>query len=179
MHIPFCKHRCGYCDFNTFAGKEYLIEEYAKALTLEVKEFGQNESDKRPVHTIYFGGGTPSLLTIEELTWIFDAIANTFAVQPNAEITLEVNPGTVDLSYMAGLKALGVNRISMGVQSAIPRELTLLERQHGYEEAIDAIKFVRQAGIDNLSVDLIFGLPEQSLSDWQHNVELALELHPE
>ena len=179
LHIPFCKHRCGYCDFNTYAGMDDLIPAYANALQAEIRAFADASGQRIPLHTIYFGGGTPSLMPAGKITAILESIDQRFEVLPDCEITLEANPGTVDLNYFRDLLKSGVNRISMGVQSANPEELRLLERQHGYADAIHAVKYARQAGFDNLSVDLIFGLPYQQLSTWQHSLELALALSPE
>lgn len=179
IHIPFCRHRCGYCDFNTFAGLEHLRASYGHAVTQELAFVRQAAEKRFPVHTVYFGGGTPSLMPLENMREIFESIHQNYDVSANAEITVEVNPGTVDLAYMQGLKHLGANRISMGVQSANPEELRILERQHGYEDAIHAMKYSRQAGFDNISVDLIFGVPYQSLQSWQQSVSLALDFTPE
>lgn len=158
---------------------EDLIADYALALQAEIKAFAQAAGEQIPIHTIFFGGGTPSLMPAAELAAILDTVDQHFDVLPGAEISLEANPGTVDLDYFRALHRHGVNRISMGVQSANPNELRMLERQHGYEDAIHAVKWARQAGFENLSVDLIFGLPHQELSTWQHSVELALGLNPQ
>ncbi|MEK6255980.1 MAG: radical SAM family heme chaperone HemW [Chloroflexota bacterium] len=179
LHIPFCQHRCGYCDFNTYADLEHLIDDYALALQSEIISFAQIAPEKIPLHTIYFGGGTPSLLPAESVESILQTIRQQFEILPNAEITLEVNPGTVDLDYFKALHHMGINRISMGVQSANQEELRLLERTHGYEDAINAVQWARQAEFDNISIDLIFGLPYQKVSAWQHNLELALGLSPD
>ncbi|MDH5506361.1 MAG: radical SAM family heme chaperone HemW [Anaerolineae bacterium] len=179
LHIPFCKHRCGYCDFNTYAGQEDLIAGYCRALQSEIAMLAQAAGRRLPVHTIFFGGGTPSLLPAALLDEIFNAVHQAFEVSAHAEITLEANPGTVSRAYFQDLRRMGVNRLSMGVQSANAGELRLLERQHGYGDALHAYKWARQAGFDNISVDLIFGLPYQSLAAWQHNLDLALRLHPE
>ncbi|MCH7664216.1 MAG: radical SAM family heme chaperone HemW, partial [Chloroflexi bacterium] len=179
LHIPFCKHRCGYCDFNAYAGMDDLIPAYASALQAEIRAFAAGSDRRIPIHTIYFGGGTPSLMPAENIAAILESIEQHFEVLADAEITLEANPGTVDLNYFRDIYQSGVNRISMGVQSANPEELRLLERQHGYADAIQAVKYARLAGFDNLSVDLIFGLPYQKLSTWQHSLELALALNPE
>lgn len=179
LHIPFCKHRCGYCDFNTYAGMEDLIGDYTLALQAEIKAFAQAAGERIPLHTVFFGGGTPSLLPEADLAAILNTVDQNYDVLPGAEISLEANPGTVDLTYFKSLRQHGINRISMGVQSANPNELRLLERQHGFEDAIQAVKWARQAGFDNLSVDLIFGLPYQELSTWRHSLELALGLNPQ
>lgn len=183
LHIPFCRHRCGYCDFNTYAGLEGMIGEYGQALRGEIALAGKAAQAAGlgllPVQTIFFGGGTPSLLPAAELEGILGALRQAFSVQPGAEITLEANPGTLSLAYLKDLRALGVNRLSLGVQSANPEELRLLERQHDYADVIRAVTWARQAGFHNLNLDLIFGLPFQALASWQHTVELALGLNPE
>lgn len=178
LHIPFCRHRCAYCDFNTYAGLEPLIPDYATALQREIRFLGE-QADHPAVGTVFLGGGTPSLLPLTALDGLFRALRASFTLGPEAEITLEANPGTVDLSYLRGLRALGVNRLSFGVQSANPGELRLLERIHDYPQAIQAVTWARQAGFDNLNLDLIFGLPYQRLEDWQRSLELALGLSPQ
>lgn len=179
LHIPFCRHRCGYCDFNTYADLDYLIDDYGAALQTEIKALSDASPEKIQLHTIYFGGGTPSLLRAQTVASILDTIQQKFEILPQAEISLEVNPGTVDADYFMALRDMGVNRISMGVQSANPEELRLLERQHGYEDAIDAVLWARQAKFENISIDLIFGLPYQKLATWQHSLTLALGLTPD
>jgi oxygen-independent coproporphyrinogen-3 oxidase len=132
-----------------------------------------------PVHTVFFGGGTPSLLSGQEVGRILELAAACFDVQPGAEITLEANPGTVTLEQLRALRSAGVNRLSYGVQSAHPDDLRLLERQHTYLDAVQAVEWSRKAGFDNLSLDLIFGVPFQTLERWQRSVELVLGLNPE
>ena len=179
LHIPFCRHRCGYCDFNTYAGLETLIPDYTFALCREIEFSSRSARERLPVHTIFFGGGTPSLLPVSELEHILLVIADNFELSSDLEVTLEANPGTLSYEYLKDLKGLGVNRLSLGVQSANPQELRLLERQHTYLDVIQAVTWARQAGFDNLNLDLIYGLPEQGLDTWQHSVDLALKLHPE
>ncbi len=178
LHIPFCRHRCAYCDFNTYAGLETLIPDYVTALQRELRFLGE-QADYPAVGTVFLGGGTPSLLPLTALDSLFRTLRASFALLSEAEITLEANPGTVDFPYLRGLRALGVNRLSFGVQSANPGELRLLERIHDYPQAIQAVTWARQAGFDNLNLDLIFGLPYQRLEDWQRSLELALGLSPE
>lgn len=178
LHIPFCIHRCGYCDFNTYAGLEDLIPAYASALVQEIK-FLSEKRPGLPVHTVFFGGGTPSLLAEEELEPILQAIGDGFNLQPGVEISLEANPGTLSLEYMRGLRRLGVNRLSLGVQSANPTELRLLERQHDFSDVIQSVSWARRAGFSNLNLDLIFGLPEQKIESWHNTLERALLLAPE
>jgi len=179
IHVPFCRHRCGYCDFNTYANQQSLIEPYVDALCKEIALAGSFYAGKHQVHTIYFGGGTPSLLTSSQLAFILETIHRVFNVIFPVEITLEANPGTLTRAYLGELMALGINRLSLGVQSVHPGELRILERQHDYFDVLNAVKWARQAGIMNLNLDLIFGLPEQVLSSWQRSLCLATGLAPE
>jgi oxygen-independent coproporphyrinogen-3 oxidase len=179
LHIPFCTHRCGYCDFNTYARKEYLIPNYTEALCAEIKWIGQTTGGHLPVHTIFFGGGTPSLLPIGDLAKILSTLEGSFDIQPHPEISLEANPGTLSADYLKDLHSLGVNRLSLGVQSANPDELHILERLHDYPTAINSVAWARKAGFENINLDLIFGLPGQLLGAWQRSLKLALGLHPE
>ena len=178
FHIPFCRHRCAYCDFNTYAGQDALIPAYVEALCREIEIVGQAAPEKVEASTIFFGGGTPSLLNVPQFSSIFEAIKQNFNLRLDAEISLEANPGTLTERYLEGLYALGFNRLSLGVQSAHPDELRMLERNHSYGDVISAALAARKAGFDNLSFDLIFGLPEQSLERWQATVKLILGLHP-
>jgi oxygen-independent coproporphyrinogen-3 oxidase len=179
FHIPFCTHRCAYCDFNTYAGQEDSIPAYVEALQKEIHCVGNATPAEIQVHTIFFGGGTPSLLSACQLEIILGSIHSSFAVATETEISLEANPGTCSREFLQDIKTLGFNRISFGVQSANPNELRLLERIHDYDDVVNAVKWSRQAGFDNLNVDLIYGLPEQTTEDWQRTVELILGLHPE
>jgi len=179
LHIPFCNHRCSYCDFNTFAGLENLIPEYINAICQEIEYSAASLGVHLPVHTIYFGGGTPSLFPIAGLKRILKALSDKFDLLPGIEITLESNPGTVSLPYLFELKALGINRLSLGMQSADPNELRLLGRTHSFIQVNQAIPWARQAGFDNLNLDLIFGLPEQTLGMWKSNLDLAMGFQPE
>ncbi len=179
IHIPFCIHRCGYCDFNTYAGLQRLIPAYSKAVCIELAYLSQSVKERLLVHTIYFGGGTPSLVPADGLSDILDTVDNHFDLLPSPEITLEANPGTVTEEYLTQVHSLGVNRISLGMQSADQKELTLLERQHTFKDVVRAVKWLRNAGIDNLNLDLIFGLPFQVLKSWQITLEAALSLQPE
>jgi len=179
LHIPFCQHRCGYCDFNTYAGLESLIPRYVDALCQEIRFLSRSVETPLPVHTIFFGGGTPSLLPPNELEKIFQTLNAVFTLQSGLEVTLEANPGTLSPAYLSDLRSLGVNRLSLGVQSAHPEELLLLERQHDYLDVIHTVTWARQAGFDNLNLDLIFGLPGQELQAWQGTLNLALGLHPQ
>jgi oxygen-independent coproporphyrinogen III oxidase len=178
LHIPFCDHRCAYCDFNAYAGLEALIPAYVDALTAEVRFWGER-LNARPVPTVFFGGGTPSLLPLPLLARVIANIRSSFAVDSDAEWTLEANPGTVDQTYFHGLRSLGINRVSLGVQSFDDGELKRLDRIHDAATALAAFDAARTAGFDNLSLDLIYGLERQSLAGWQRNVEQAIALSPE
>ncbi len=179
LHIPFCRHRCGYCDFNTYAGLDALIPQYVTALCAEISYLGERLEAPPEVHTVFLGGGTPSLLPLPQMEQLMAALNRNFAIHPQAEISLEANPGTVSHDYLQGLHSLGFNRLSLGMQSANPQELRLLEREHGYPEVIQAVSAARRAGFDNLNIDLIFGLPYQELDSWRRSLELALGLQPE
>ena len=179
IHIPFCVHRCAYCDFNTYAGREELIPPYVEALCRELRQVAASSRQPPPVHTIFFGGGTPSLLSLAHFEALFQVVRDSFDISEESEISIEANPGTVTIETLRGLHGLGFNRLSLGVQSAHPEELHLLERIHDYYDAIEAVSWARQAGFANLNLDLIFGLPEQPLERWQRSVELVLGLHPE
>jgi oxygen-independent coproporphyrinogen III oxidase len=179
IHIPFCTHRCAYCDFNTYAGQEGSIAAYVTALCNEIQVVGRDDSRIIPTHTIFFGGGTPSLLSSAQFSDIFNTIRQNFELTPEAEISLEANPGTTSAIYLQKLRSVGFNRISFGVQSANPDELRMLERIHDFFDVMDSVKWARQAGFDNLNLDLIYGLPEQTLEKWQNTVKRATDLHPE
>jgi oxygen-independent coproporphyrinogen III oxidase len=179
IHVPFCVHRCAYCDFNTYAGKEVYQDAYVDALIQEARQVGASAGERIPVHTVFFGGGTPSLLTLPQMERIMQTLEKTFELAPEAEISLEANPGTIDAQKLAGLRSMGFNRISLGMQSANPEELRFLERIHDPVDVITAVKDARRAGFNNLNLDLIFGLPGQSLESWQRSLEFALRLRPE
>ena len=180
LHIPFCRQRCSYCDFNTYTTLSDLQAEYVTALAAEIRQVGASAAGGRPaVRTIFFGGGTPSLLTPAQLATILGAAHAAFAIDPAAEITMEANPGTVDTAYLAAGRALGVNRLSFGVQSALPGELALLGRAHDFAAAVAAVEAARAAGFDNLNLDLIYGLPGQSVADWQRTLDAVLPLNVE
>jgi oxygen-independent coproporphyrinogen-3 oxidase len=178
LHIPFCKHRCAYCDFNTYAGQEDSIPTYVDALCKEIEFVGRNRTGGEVAHTIFFGGGTPSMLSPRQFERILRAIRDQFKLS-DAEITIEANPGTVSYEALCQMRALGINRISLGVQSANSEELHLLERAHDFFDVIEAVTSARKAGFDNLNLDLIYGLPEQTLRTWQTTVKRIFDLHPE
>ncbi len=179
LHIPFCRHRCAYCDFNTYAGISDLIPAYIQALCTEISTLAQSANRRLPVHTIFLGGGTPSLLPADMLEMVIRSLDNGYDLSNDVEITLEANPGTLNQAYLNRLRAAGVNRISLGMQSALTEELRFLEREHDFLAVIQSVEWARKAGFDNLNLDLIFGLPEQLLGSWQRSLKMATDLKPE
>lgn len=183
LHIPFCRSRCSYCDFATdvFTNGE-AVERYVNAL---IKEIETSFSDHRAtttdhrIDTIYFGGGTPSLLTANQVEKILDSIDRKFSIQTGAEITMEMNPATVTADSLRDYKNLGVTRASFGAQTFDDTELRRLGRKHTARDVRETIELLRQADFRNVSFDLIAGLPRQSLKDWEQNLDYALELNPE
>lgn len=177
LHIPFCSSRCSYCDFNTYVGLNDLYGPYARALEQEIRLC--SSSSRLPAHTIFFGGGTPSLLRPELIGDLVRACHDTFDMPATVETTMECNPGTVTADYLRGVRSHGVNRLSFGAQSADPEELRLLGREHSWDQVGVAFAAAREAGFDNVNVDLIFGLPYQSLTSWKRTVQAALALNPD
>jgi len=178
IHIPFCRHRCNYCDFVTTAGKQAYIPAYVDALKKEFRVVS-DESHALRVHSIYFGGGTPSLISISQFKILLDSLKSHYFMTEDCEICLEANPGTLSSEYLFGLKNLGFNRISIGVQSTDPFDLKRLDRIHTLEEVLINKNSIRKAGFNNLNMDLIFGLPWQSLDGWKNSLERAIHLQPE
>ncbi|MCH7697999.1 MAG: radical SAM family heme chaperone HemW [Chloroflexi bacterium] len=178
VHIPFCTVKCGYCDFNAYAGSDHLIPAYSQALIKEA-QLWRKATENRPVTTVFFGGGTPSLMPVEEMRTVVDGLRSAFDIAADAEFSLEANPNSLDEPYLAGLLGLGFNRLSIGVQSFHDEELKALDREHSASEAGDAFRAARSAGFTNVSIDLMFGLPEQEMSSWQGSIEEALELEPD
>jgi len=176
VHIPFCTRRCGYCDFNTFAGQSHLIPQYIKALGQEVDWVGQRHAGQMTIDSIFFGGGTPTMLNTGQFETILQQIRRTFVVEEDCEVTTEANPGTVNARSVQELRALGFNRISFGMQSAHPRDLKVLDRRHQYKDVLDAVVWSRKAGFENINLDLIFGIPGQTLEMWQQNLDLVTNL---
>jgi putative oxygen-independent coproporphyrinogen III oxidase len=176
IHIPFCKSRCSYCDFSTDVYKNSeTVDRYVAALVKEI----EGSVPAYAIDTVYFGGGTPSLLSPKQLAKILDAIHSKFSVEDNAEVTMEMNPATVTLESLKEYKSLGVNRASFGVQTFDDTELKRLARGHSAEDARNTFRLLREAGFENVSFDLIAGLPRQTLADWNRNLDEALLLEPE
>ena len=177
VHIPFCKTRCSYCDFYSTLESE-LPERYVSAVAAEGR-LRQQELDGENVLTAYVGGGTPSQLTLEQMQRLVNRLNDTFDLSNIQEFTVEVNPDDVSTRYIEGLAKLGVNRISMGVQSFVDSELRAIGRRHTALQAIKAVDDMRQAGITNVSIDLIFGLPGQTLQSWEESLMQAVKLRPD
>lgn len=173
LHIPFCRRRCGYCDFNTFAGVSRLIPKYVKALCDEIKLVANRQTEEIKINTLFFGGGTPSLLSVDQFGSILTQLNHSFHIKPDAEITLEANPGTVNHETISKLRQIGFNRISFGMQSAHPQDLTTLDRQHKFDDVVNAVKWSKEAGFQHINLDLIFGIPGQTLGRWQENLDIA------
>jgi oxygen-independent coproporphyrinogen III oxidase len=173
IHVPFCKTRCVYCDFYSNTGS--IHEPYLHALLAEMA-LRKNYLDGESIDSIYLGGGTPSQLSIESLQLIFDNLFRIFAVNSDAEITIEANPDDLDEKYVEGLRQLPFNRLSMGVQTFDDEALRFLKRRHTGSQALDVVKRCQDAGFTNMSIDLMYGLPNQGLSDFDENIEKALAL---
>ncbi|RME57127.1 MAG: radical SAM family heme chaperone HemW, partial [Caldilineae bacterium] len=178
IHIPFCIQKCPYCDFNTYAKLEHLHQAFVDALCREMAQWAERLPTRR-IATVFVGGGTPTVLSPGQLIQILDTVRELFRLEPGHEITCEANPGAVDREKFAVLRSLGVNRLSMGVQSFQPEELAFLGRAHSVEDVYAAYTAARAAGFDNINLDFIFGLPEQPPENWAATLEEALALAPE
>lgn len=182
LHIPFCQHRCSYCDFNTYTTLSDQQATYVDSLIAEIRQVAQlaEEAGQRlPLQTVFFGGGTPSLLDAKALCRLLEAIHTSFGCDLDAEVTLEANPDTVTVDYLTSLRQLGINRLSFGVQSANANELALLERTHDFGRVVDAVRDARGAGFESINLDLIYGLPNQTVADFETSLEAVLALEPE
>ena len=174
IHIPFCRKRCHYCDFfksTDLTQKAKLLAGLKKELQIRNYELTSEE-----INTIYFGGGTPSVLLIDELNDLLNTIKEHYKVVENAEITLEANPDDLTQAILTAFKRIGFNRLSMGVQSFSESDLKLMNRRHGVLQALQSVKWAKKAGFDNISIDLIYGLPNQTLVEWERSVRIAVEL---
>ena len=178
LHVPFCTVRCSYCDFNAYANLESLIPRWESALLAELSQWAPVVAG-RPVPTVFFGGGTPSLLDGQTVARILDTIRRSYSLIPTAEISLEANPESVELDRLTAYRAAGVTRLSIGVQSLDKTELRFLDRLHDAERAAHAVRLARSVAFDSVSLDLIFGLPGQSLVSWRRSLESALALEPD
>ncbi len=195
IHIPFCHHRCSYCDFNIYSGMRSIYQPYAESIAQEIAATAQRVGRQR-VRSIFLGGGTPSLFPIDLIGGVLASVRAFFDVEDGAEITLEANPtgdggrrtgdsihglrsSVIGQEYFSQLKSLGVNRLSLGVQSTHKDELHLLRRGHSFEDAIKTYEAMRGAGFDNVNLDLIYALPNQSIDRWQTTLERIIALKPE
>ncbi len=177
IHIPFCKQACHYCDFHFSTNQDQrtrLCQAIAKEINLQ-----HSYLDNEPIHTLYFGGGTPSLLSGEELNIIFESVHSHFVVDDDAEVTMEVNPDDLTTDKLKELKNFGVNRLSVGIQSFNNPTLTFFNRAHSGEQAIESIHRARTAGFDNISIDLIYSVPGQAEDIWKKDIQQAVALRPE
>jgi oxygen-independent coproporphyrinogen-3 oxidase len=177
LHIPFCKTRCTYCAFNTYTNAEAYLPAYVAALCNELRWLGH--VTQQPVHTIFFGGGTPSLLSPSQIANILQTCRAAFQISPEAEITLEVNPLSASDAYFAQVRAAGVNRLSIGMQSVHRSELRLMARDHDVDAVPRTVRAARAAGFENINLDLIFALPYQTLGMWLESLQAALALQPQ
>lgn len=178
VHIPFCASRCSYCDFFSTLRLDEVGHDYVEALIAEAR-LRKAELNGKPVKTLYMGGGTPSQLPLPLLARLIDGLKATLDLNAVQEFTLEANPDDVTPEWCAAVRALGVNRVSMGVQSFQDAVLRLVGRRHTARQAIDAVASLRHAGIDNISIDLIYGLPGQTLETWDESVRQAVDLRPQ
>lgn len=178
IHIPFCKKKCDYCDFISFSGIEEKAENYTKALIQDIKNSSMTAKDFE-IDTIYFGGGTPSYIESNFVVEILKTIRENYNVLENAEITLEVNPGTVNKSKLLNYKEAGINRLSIGLQSTHDRLLSLVGRIHNYNEFLETYKLAREIGFNNINVDLMLALPTQTLDEIVSSVREIISLKPE
>ena len=182
VHVPFCSVRCGYCDFNTYTADELgegaTRATYAETAIAEI-DLARRAVGERAVDTVFFGGGTPTQLPSADLVRLLAAIDDRFGLAPGAEVTTEANPDSVTPESLAALRAGGFNRISFGVQSAVPHVLATLDRTHDPAGVPDAVRWAREAGFEQVSVDLIYGTPGESLDDWRTTLEQAVALEPD
>ena len=187
IHIPFCKKKCEYCDFSSYAGKENLINDQVKWLKYEIKEVGEgnkldyeNRLDKLAiVKTIYIGGGTPSAIESEHISQIMDCVKENYTLSDNVEITIEVNPGTVSKEKLLTYKNSGINRLSIGLQETHDNLLKELGRIHTYDDFLNTYNLAREVGFDNINVDLMLALPKQSMNDLEESLNRIIKINPE
>lgn len=179
IHIPFCRARCSYCDFATGAYDGPLAERYVRALATEIRGFTALENEAQEADTVYFGGGTPSLLSPTQVTQILEAVRARFSVSEDAEVTMEMNPGTLTPAALREFRRVGITRASFGAQTFDDNELRQLGRTHTALDVRLTIQYLREAGFRNVSFDLIAGLPRQTLNAWSRNLDEALKLRPE
>lgn len=183
VHIPFCRVRCGYCDFNTYTATELrgvsrasYVEELKKEIALSIDVLQRADVSLRPLHTVFFGGGTPTLLPVSDLADALQAVRDSHGIEPEAEITVEANPDTLTAEYVDALVRAGFTRVSVGMQSAVPHVLSALDRTHNPAAVDQAVSTIHSAGLE-ASIDLIYGAPGESLADWRRSLEQAISLN--
>jgi len=180
VHFPWCRHVCPYCDFNVYAATAPSSDAYVEAVAAEVGRYSRDPAWRgRPAETVYIGGGTPSLLLPDAVAALLGAARRAFGVAEDAEVTLEANPGTVTRDRLAGYRESGVNRLSLGAQSFEDRHLRVLGRDHRAEDIAAAVADARAAGFENVSLDLIFGVPGETPAEWERDLRAAVALAPE
>ncbi len=177
LHIPFCRAICTYCAFNTYSGMENAIDAFVNALNEELLYIARQKPNLA-IKTVFFGGGTPSMLSVPQFELLFSTLNTHFNLLPNAEICIEANPNDITFSYLEGLKHVGINRLSLGMQSSDPKELAMYGRQHDNRMVEDAISNAIKVGINNISLDLIFGNPHQTLDNWGRTLYQAVSYQP-
>ena len=185
IHIPFCVRKCNYCDFLSFSSSDTVKKQYIKALCQEIESFfavqKQVKDDTEEIirKTIFFGGGSPSILEAKQIEELMDAVRKTFVIAADAEITIEMNPGTIKREKLETYQTIGINRLSIGLQTTDDERLKVLGRVHTYEQFLENYKMARELGFQNISVDLMSALPKESINDYQKDLERVLELEPE
>lgn len=178
IHIPFCMKKCAYCDFLSGPAPRETIDRYVTALVAEIRQY-QKLAENYRVTTIFFGGGTPSILSGGQMKEVFDALRDVFEIQADAEITMEANPGTVTKENLQAYRACGINRISFGLQSVDDKELKLLGRVHTMRQFEESYDLARKAGFQNINVDLISAIPGQTVASWEHTLDTVIRMNPE
>jgi len=176
IHIPFCKKKCSYCDFVSFANKEEYIQEYIESLKKEILTYANNNYE---VDTIYIGGGTPSFIDSKNITQILELVKEKFNIKDNAEITIEINPGTVNEEKLQDYMKAGINRLSIGLQSTNDTILKNIGRIHTYKDFLNTYNVARKVGIKNINIDLMLALPNQNLEDLIDSVDKIISIEPE
>jgi oxygen-independent coproporphyrinogen-3 oxidase len=179
IHVPFCISKCRYCGFSSIENINPPQERYVKAVLAEAEMFFDNISTGSKISTIYFGGGTPTLFTTQAIGMIINGLNSLWPIEADSEVSIEANPETISEDYAFGLKAAGINRISLGVQSFSNRLLDFLGRVHDAEKALDAFKLLRAAGFDNINIDMMYSVPTQSASDFEYDLKRIGEINPE
>ncbi len=175
VHIPFCLSKCSYCDFNSYTGLEHLHVDYIDSLILEIQKYSSNT----PLDTVYFGGGTPTLLEPGLLINVLDKLEQAFGLSNSAEVTIEANPGTLNLEHLQKLKSAGFNRLSIGIQSFNDSLLLEMGRQHNSKSALEAYHIAREAGFGNIGIDIIYGYPGETMEVFEADLQAIVRLKPE